>query len=63
MVAQLKLNEIRRVIENGAIIKNGGIFNKVEENEMKGSGERWPRKFLRCFVHGSGKRKKFFAKT
>jgi hypothetical protein len=57
MVVQLKLNEIR------SVIKNGAIFNKVEENKMKGLVERWPRKFLRCFVNGSGKRKKFFAKT
>jgi hypothetical protein len=50
------------LLKMGAFLISGGIFDKVEENEMIGLGEGWPRKFLRCFVNGSGKRKKFFTK-
>jgi hypothetical protein len=39
MAASLKLNDIRSVIKMGAFLIS------VEENEMKGLGEGWPRKF------------------
>ncbi len=50
------------LLKMGAFLISGGIFNKAEENEMKGLGEGWPRKFLRHFVNGSDKREKIFMK-
>jgi hypothetical protein len=35
------------LLKMGAFLISGDIFDKVEENEMIGLGEGWPRKFLR----------------
>ncbi len=55
----MKLGALLKI---GAFLMGGGIFNKVKGECNEALGEGWPRKFLRCFVNGSGKRKKFFAK-
>jgi hypothetical protein len=53
---------LRMLLKMGAFLISGSIFNKVKGECNEGLGEGWPRKFLRHFVNGSSKRKKFSTK-
>ncbi len=53
----MKLGALLRM---GAFFISESIFNKPKGECSEALGEGWPRKFLRYFVNGSGKRKKVF---